>query len=134
MGSSGHVVGRLPVRIMETSPSVRGMKEGDDEPLTVVPLGDVDGWLNCFLIASFFTEKVAAKVSAVRLVAGAGGGGAGGGAGAGAGAGAGGGGAGGGAGAGAAVVVVAVLALMAMALIGLCAPRSLCWPKERHLS
>ena len=39
MGSNRHVVGRLPVRILETSLSVRGMKEGNNEPLTVVPLG-----------------------------------------------------------------------------------------------
>src|SRR4029434_3904154 len=39
MGSSGRVVGGLPVRILETSPSVRGMKEGNDEPRTVLPLG-----------------------------------------------------------------------------------------------
>ena len=39
MGSSGHVVGRLHVRILETSLSLRGMKEGNDEPLTVAPLG-----------------------------------------------------------------------------------------------
>ena len=69
MGSSGHAVGRLPVRIMETSPSVRGMKEGDDEPLTVVPLGDGDGLLNCFLMAATFSVKKEAKLSAVRLVA-----------------------------------------------------------------
>ena len=29
IGSSGHVVGWLPVRILETSLSVRGMKEGN---------------------------------------------------------------------------------------------------------
>src|SRR4029434_9172875 len=29
MGSSGHVVGRLPVRILETSLSLRGVKEGN---------------------------------------------------------------------------------------------------------
>ena len=28
MGSSGHVVGRLPVRILETSLSLRGVREG----------------------------------------------------------------------------------------------------------
>ena len=39
MGPSGHVVGRLPVRILETSLSLRGVKEGNDEPLMVAPLG-----------------------------------------------------------------------------------------------
>ena len=33
MGSRGHVVGRLPVRILETSLSLRGVKEGNIEPL-----------------------------------------------------------------------------------------------------
>src|SRR4029434_7998127 len=75
MGSSGHVVGRLPVRILETSPSERGMKEGRDEPLTVVPLGGGDSWLNCFPMAATFSVKKEAKLSAVRLVAGGGGGG-----------------------------------------------------------
>src|SRR4029434_7479063 len=42
MGSSGHVLGRLPVRILETSLSLRGMKEGKDELLTVAPLGEGD--------------------------------------------------------------------------------------------
>src|SRR4029434_8772595 len=42
MGSSGHVVGRLLVRILETSLSLRGMKEGNDEPLMVAPLGGRD--------------------------------------------------------------------------------------------
>src|SRR4029434_8452329 len=46
MGSSGHVVGRLPVRILETSLSLRGMKEGNDEPLMVAPLGGRDSWSN----------------------------------------------------------------------------------------
>ena len=76
MGSSGHVVGRLPVRILETSPSERGMKEGNDEPLTVVPLGGgEDSWLNCFPMVATFSVKKEAKVSAVGLVAGGGGGG-----------------------------------------------------------
>src|SRR4029434_8807656 len=75
MGSSGHVVGRLPVRILETSLSLRGMKEGNDEPLTVVPLGGGGSWLNCFPMAAIFSLKKEAKVSAVRLVAGGGGGG-----------------------------------------------------------
>jgi len=73
MGSSGHVVGRLPVRILETSLSVRGMKEGNIEPLTIVPLGGEDSWLNCFPMAATFSVKKEAKVSAVRLIAGGGG-------------------------------------------------------------
>ena len=50
MGSSGHVVGRLPVRILETSLSLRGMKEGNDEPLTVAPLGGGSGGTRDFLL------------------------------------------------------------------------------------
>ena len=73
MGSSGHVVGRLPVRILVTSLSVRGMKEGNNEPLMVVPLGGGNSWLNWFLMAATFSVKKEAKVSAVRLVAGGGG-------------------------------------------------------------
>ena len=73
MGSSGHVVGRLPVRILETSLSVRGVKEGNNEPLTVVPLDRGDRWLYWFLMAATFSVKKEAKVSAVRLVAGEGG-------------------------------------------------------------
>jgi len=38
IGSNGHVVGRLYVRSLETSLSVRGVKEGNNEPVTVVPL------------------------------------------------------------------------------------------------
>src|SRR4029434_3278177 len=75
MGSSGHVVGRLPVRILETSLSLRGMKEGNDEPLTVAPLGEGDSWSNCCPMAATFSVKKEAKLSAVRLVAGGGGGG-----------------------------------------------------------
>ena len=75
MGSSGHVVGRLPVSILETSLSLRGMKEGNDDPLTVVPLGGGDSWSNCFPMAATFSVKKEAKLSAVRLVAGGGGGG-----------------------------------------------------------
>src|SRR4029434_6226069 len=48
MGSSGHVVGRLPVRILETSLSLRGMKEGKDELLTVAPLGEGNSHLEWF--------------------------------------------------------------------------------------
>lgn len=70
MGSSGHVVGRLPVRILETSLSLRGVKEGNDEPLTVAPLGGGDSWSNCFPMAATFSVKKEAKLSAVRLVAG----------------------------------------------------------------
>src|SRR4029434_8426875 len=75
IGSSGHVVGRLPVRILETSLSVRGMKEGKDELLTVAPLGEGDSWSNCCPLAATFSVKKEAKLSAVRLVAGGGGGG-----------------------------------------------------------
>ena len=73
MGSSGHVVGRLPVRILETSLSLRGVKEGNDEPLTVAPLGGGDSWSNCFPMAATFSVIKEAKLSAVRLVAGGGG-------------------------------------------------------------
>ena len=58
MGSSGHVVGRLPVRILETSLSLRGVKEGNDEPLTVAPLGGGDSWSNCFPMAATFSVNV----------------------------------------------------------------------------
>src|SRR4029434_6275958 len=75
MGSSGHVVGRLHVRILETSLSLRGVKEGNGEPLTVAPLGGGDSWSNCFPMAATFSVKKEAKLSAVRLVAGRGGGG-----------------------------------------------------------
>src|SRR4029434_578547 len=70
MGSSGHVVGRLPVRILETSLSLRGMKEGKDELLMVAPLGEGDSWSNCLPMAATFSVKKEAKLSAVRLVAG----------------------------------------------------------------
>src|SRR4029434_7552359 len=62
------------VRLLETSLSLRGVKEGNDEPLTVAPLGGetvgrtVSRWLPLSL-------KKEAKLSAVRLVAGEGGGG-----------------------------------------------------------
>ena len=75
MGSNGHVVGRLHVRILDTSLSVRRVKEGNNEPLTVVPLDGGDSWLNWFPMAATFSVKKEAKVSAVRLVAGGGGGG-----------------------------------------------------------
>ena len=69
---SGHpnVVGRLPVRILETSLSLRGTKEGKDELLTVAPLGEGDSWSNCCPMAATFSVKKEAKLSAVRLVAG----------------------------------------------------------------
>src|SRR4029434_820099 len=63
VGSSGHVVGRLPVRILETSLSLRGVKEGNDEPLTVAPLGGGDSWSNCFPMAATFSEKGSKVIS-----------------------------------------------------------------------
>ena len=55
---------------------MRGVKEGNNEPLMVVPLGGGDSWSNCFpMAATFSVKKESAKVSAVRLVAGGGGGG-----------------------------------------------------------
>src|SRR4029434_3866343 len=69
IGSYGHVVGRLPVRILETSLSVRWVKEGNNEPLTVLPLGGGDSWLHCFPMAATCSVEKEAKVSAVRLVA-----------------------------------------------------------------
>ena len=60
------LVGRLPVRILETSLSLRGMKEGKDELLTVAPLGEGDSWSNCCPMAATFSVKKEAKLSAVR--------------------------------------------------------------------
>ena len=50
MGSSGHVVCRLLVMILETSLSLRGVKEGNDEPLTVAPLGGGSGGTRDFFL------------------------------------------------------------------------------------
>ena len=58
----GHEVGRPTVRILETSFSVRGVKEGNNEPLTVVPLEGGDSWLNWFLMFATFSVKKEAKV------------------------------------------------------------------------
>ena len=38
IGSNMHVVEGLHVRSLETSLSVRGVKEGNNEPVTVVPV------------------------------------------------------------------------------------------------
>src|SRR4029434_7172834 len=75
IGSNGHVVERLHARSLETSLSVRGVKEGNNEPFTVVPLDGGHSWLNWFLMAATFSVKKETKVSAVRLIAGGGGGG-----------------------------------------------------------
>src|SRR4029434_1288358 len=75
MGSSGHVVGRLPVRILETSLSLRGMKEGNDEPLTVAPLGGGRQLVELFPDGCHFLCEKGSKVISSEVSSWGGGGG-----------------------------------------------------------
>ena len=85
IGSRGHVVGRLQVRSLDTSISVRGLNEANVAagllqsevlPLVYGPVvAFAVGSENCLLMAATLSLKKEAKESAVRLVAGGGGGG-----------------------------------------------------------
>ena len=76
-GSSGHVVGWLNVRSLDTQLSLRGVNERDAVGLLhadfVVQGSGVGSSINCFLIAATLSIKNEPKVPAVRLVAGGGG-------------------------------------------------------------
>jgi len=77
-GSSGHVVGRLHMRSLDTQLSVRGGNEENDavgrlHAELVAHMfragSGVGSSVNCLLIAATLSVKNEAKVSAVRLVA-----------------------------------------------------------------
>src|SRR4029434_8895514 len=67
IGSSGHVVGRLPVSILETSLSLRWMKEGNDEPLRVAPLGGGRHLVELFPDGCHFLCKKGSKVNSSEV-------------------------------------------------------------------
>lgn len=83
IGSSGHVVGRLHVRSLDTSLSVRGVNEVNDavgllhveEVWFGLTTSFTIGSVNWLLMAATLSTKNEANVSAVRFVAGGGGGG-----------------------------------------------------------